>query len=496
MFFLSIVLMFFAVFFLRNKLNSRFFSISLAFLFFLLFFVSGFYYVANFFSGNGIGESVFFHLTMDMGGAGFKESYHVIILTVLYVLAIFYGSFFVYNMVLLKSIKRKNKLSVVFSAILIVISFYFNPGVAGIYKHYASVSDEIDSVEYPAEYMVPKNIEVNNKNFVYIYLESFERTYLDEKLFPSLTPNLNKLGNEALVFTDIRQIYGSGWTIAGMVNSQCGIPLITPNGNNAMLGADSFLPNAVCIGDILNDKGYKLNYVGGANLDFAGKGSFYASHHFNKIDGLDELVVNLEDPEYLNSWGLYDDSLFEIVKQRFDVLASKGEPFGLFALTLDTHHPRGHESAYCANVHYADGKEPMLNAIHCADKMVADFVEHIRASDIYDNTVIVISSDHLAMRNTTYERLQQGNRKNLFMILGQGLKPEVIERPGALIDVAPTLLSVLGADIDGLGFGRNLLVNAPTFTDSLDDINLFLANHRGFFSSLWFVPKTKDRLPM
>lgn len=497
MFILSILTMLFSVFLLRSKINSHFLAISFAFFFFVLFFVSGFYYVADYFSGNGIDESVFFHLTMDMGGAGFKEFSSIILLTILYLVAISVGSFFIYRLVFSNKIINKKRLTSSFATGLILLSFYSNPGAVDFYKYYTkkvSFIDEDYTVEYPAEYLIPKDVKLNNKNIVYIYLESVERTYLDETLFPGLTPNLHQLEKESLAFTDIQQIYGSGWTIAGMVNSQCGIPLVTSGRGNSMSSIDGFLPEATCVGDVLSANGYNLNYIGGSSLNFAGKGKFYTSHSFNRIDGLDEIVNDLEDPQYRSNWGIYDDSLFEIVKQRFDELSSKDKPFGLFALTLDTHHPKGHESAYCTNIHYANGKEPMLNAIHCADKMIADFVEYIQASDVYDNTVIVISSDHLAMRNTVYKDLQQGSRRNLLMMLGGGIEPKEINKPGALIDVAPTLLSVLGANIEGFGFGRNLLANEPTFTNSLDEFNLFLASQRSFFSSLWSFPQIKNGL--
>ena len=42
-----------------------------------------------------------------------------------------------------------------------------------------------------------------NKNVIFLYLEQIERTYLDEQLFPDLTPNISRLEKEAITFTDI-----------------------------------------------------------------------------------------------------------------------------------------------------------------------------------------------------------------------------------------------------------------------------------------------------
>ena len=40
-----------------------------------------------------------------------------------------------------------------------------------------------------------------------------------------------------------------------------------------MSGVDKFMPLAKCAGDILNDAGYELHYMGGADTEFGGKES-------------------------------------------------------------------------------------------------------------------------------------------------------------------------------------------------------------------------------
>ena len=75
-----------------------------------------------------------------------------------------------------------------------------------------------------------------------VILEQFEQTYTDENLFPGLTPNINKLKKQSVSFTNITSPKATNWTIAGMVASQCGIPLITNiEVANNMGGMDKFL---------------------------------------------------------------------------------------------------------------------------------------------------------------------------------------------------------------------------------------------------------------
>lgn len=59
----------------------------------------------------------------------------------------------------------------------------------------------------------------------------------------------------------------------------------------------------VCLGDILRAKDYHLEFMGGADTAFAGKGLFYQSHGFASVQGAKELLPGNPDASYVNSWG-------------------------------------------------------------------------------------------------------------------------------------------------------------------------------------------------
>lgn len=497
MLYLSILLKITSIYLFKDKLNTHIVSAIVTFLVLISFFGSGFYYLSDYLTGNGVDESVFFHLTTDLRGVALQDFSKIIAITSCYIVFILIISFFTYKFVYSKKETSANKLKLsTLATTFLILSLFINPGIQGLTDLYKiSTTPSAANITYPEEYISPEVVGLDKKNLVYIYLESLERTYLDESLFPNLTPNLNELEKNSLAFTDIKQVYGSNWTIAGMVSSQCGVPLVNPGnaGSNDMSGVLSFLPRAVCVGDILKSYDYNLNYLGGSSLDFAGKGRFYETHGFTHVKGLNELKDGLENPEYINPWGLYDDSLFEIVKTRYDELSNNPEPFGLFTLTVDTHHPKGHTSEYCSKFKYADGSNPILNSVHCADHMTAELINHIRSSDSYKDTLVIIASDHLAMKNTAYKTLEQGKRRNLLMFLGQDIEPQLIHTTGSTIDIAPMLLSLLGADIDEFGFGRNLLKDQNSFTESENNVDAFLKSHRDFFSSLWAFQKVIEK---
>jgi phosphoglycerol transferase len=203
-----------------------------------------------------------------------------------------------------------------------------------------------------------------------------------------------------LSFTNISQTLGTSWTIAGMVASQCGTPLLY---NDTIIGGNDIMQNGfftdvICLGDVLNKAGYVQKYLGGASSRFAGKGNFYKAHHYDEVKGLDELISRLNNKEYKTGWGLYDDSLFKIAAEEYVRLANANKPFNLTLLTLDTHHPNGHPSHSCKAYPYQDNS--ILDAVHCTDQLLERFINNISRHPSFQNTVVVLISDHLAMRNS------------------------------------------------------------------------------------------------
>lgn len=108
------------------------------------------------------------------------------------------------------------------------------------------------------------------------------------------------------------------------------------------------------------------------------------------------------DPSYRNDWGFYDDTVLDEAWKKFEALSRSGQRFSLFTLTVDTHHPDGFISRTCNRKRYDyDGKpNQSFSAVSCSRENIAEFINKIKASPWFKDTVIVVSSDHLAMNNT------------------------------------------------------------------------------------------------
>ena len=448
--------------------------------------VLGIYCFFNYLSGNGFNEAVLFHLVHGINGFGINEYLFPGLALFFYILSSIVIVFFLEKRIHINN--DKNLISDILILFIACSALLLNPLLRDI-KNIILPSSLDTSSQMNQFYNQPVTFTKNPNNIIFLYLEQFERTYMDEAIFPGLTPNLKRLEKNAISFTNISSPIATNWTIAGMVASQCGIPLLTPIASqNSMVGMDKFLSSATCIGDILNKNSYNLNYIGGSDLDFAGKGKFYNSHGFNSVQGWYELENRLINKSYRSPWGLFDDSLYEIINDRLIHLKNSDQAFGLFSLTLDTHHPNGYLSNSCKNNIYRDGQNLILNSVHCADLMAANFIEKIINSDLFEDTVLVVLSDHLALKNTASSLLEKGDRKNLFYIFKKDAPNQLIDKTGSMFDVTPTALSLVGTDILGLGLGRNLF-----FQDSLSDEEIGIAEiikqNRNKILSLWSFPQ-------
>ena len=461
----------------------------------LYFLISITYFSANFFTGHGVDNSVIYTLQYGLGDAGFGDYILLIVATVTAVIITFAIGYLYYRFIKHYNHPKPSKIKGFIHNTFLLLAFVSHPLLHNLWTIYSyrSIKHSNDFYKYYKK-PTPHKESLNHKNIVYIYAESLERTYFDEKRFPNLITNLRKFQNQSIDFSNIQQVIGTGWTIGGYTATQCAIPLFTPSNGNSMSGVDTFLPGAVCLGDVLHNLGYHQVYIQGASTKFSGKDKFFKTHHFDEIYGRDELEDRLKDKSYLNAWGLYDDSTFDIAFEKFLELSKKSKPFMINVMTLDTHHPDGHLSKTCRElgIRYGKGDNPILNAVKCSDYLISDFISKIKQSKYAKDTIILLTSDHLAMKNTATHILKRGPRRDLFLILEPNNREHtIIDKPTLMFDQASILLDRIGADTD-LGLGRDVLREKSLleeFGDNIHKLNKKLYSWREDILKFWSFPK-------
>jgi len=489
---LSFIFIFAALYFCNKNYKNLIIFLFSTFIFSI---ISLIYIVADYFTWTWIDESFIYHLIYGIQWAGIQSDIFIITIGIIWIILSIFFPFFIYkkfNQWLFKNTK-KNKIAI----LLLIIAFISHPFTKNIFQIY-SYSYNLDKVSeqmtFEEKYSTSKNIIHNweYKNIIFIYLESFENLYLDKSIFPDLTPNLQNLKNNSLYFNNIDQAFWTSRTIAGMVWSQCGIPLITSWwGGNSMHGMSSFLPWAYCVWDILKTAWYNLNYIWWSDINFAWKWNFYKSHWFNSVQWKDKLIDKIKNKTYFYDWWLYDDSLLDIAYKKYLELSQKNDPFWLFMINLDTHGAKWVVSRSCKNNLYNNNPDSILNSYKCTDFLLQNFIQKIKKSPNSDNTIIVIASDHFAMsHNNSINTLEdnESKRKMLFLILDSRDNHKVINKSGTTLDIWPTILAKMWFQINRLWLWVNLLVDLNSTPNEI------LKKWKKKYESFWSYPSIKNWL--
>lgn len=443
---------------------------------------------SNYFTGEGINDAVIYTITSSLSGAGISK-YILPAVGLIVALVLLFG--FLSWLLRLRKGHRASPLYSLLAVILAVASINTTPAyqqVASLIKSQVGKGNS----DFYTHYKVPgKQLRGDKPNLVYIYAESLERTYFDEKAFPGLAPELSKIKDNSYDFSNTEQLPGTEYTIAGMVASQCGIPLFAPFDGNASSSLSTFYPQNVCLGDILKSSGYQNYFYQGASLSFAGKDLFLSSHGFDHLYGYNELKSVVKDPNYRNDWGWYDDTLLDVVFDKYLELAKQNRPFSLFTLTVDTHHPDGFISRSCQRKDYPYEGKPNKSfaAVACSQEHIARLIQRIQATPYFKNTIIVVSSDHLAMNNTAYKYLNQHDRSDLFfMVRGNDVTSKVLPVKRSTMDNGATVLDAMGGD-NFIGLGRSSLSSTSlvaTYLNIKEKINEWKPD----VIKLWNFPKS------
>lgn len=332
------------------------------------------------------------------------------------------------------------------------------------------------------------------RNLIHIYVESVENSYLPKELGGhmdvNLMPEMTELAKEGISFSHNDtfggpyQTYGSGWSVAAMVNMGMGIPLKVPAEGQDYGKSGYFLPGARGIGDILHDRGYEQTIMFGADADFGGLTTYFTSHgEFNIFDLNHARNEGLISQDYQVWWGYEDDKLYRFAKDEITRLSTTGKPFNFTMETADTHFPDGYLQEGAPTPYDSQ----YANVIQFSQAETVKFVRWIQAQPFYKDTTVLITGDHLSMDKKFFENFDPSYQRTVFnLILNAPQKSaETHNRAFSPVDFFPTTLSAMGVEIEGhrLGLGTDLFSKEPTLVerDGLETFNEELSRRSTFY---------------
>lgn len=339
-------------------------------------------------------------------------------------------------------------------------------------KASADSSDMGDVLNFKdANYAKPNPVyfgKAKGKNVIYIHLESFQNFLINYKLHDEeVTPYLNSFikDKNTLYFDNFFHQTGQGKTSDAefmLENSIYGLPqgsVFTTNGNNTFQSAPA----------ILKQKGgYESAVFHGNYKTFWNRDETYKSFGYDKF--FDASHYQMKDEDVVN-YGLKDKPFFN---ESLPMLKTLKEPFYTKFITLSNHFPYPIDDAEASIAPDDTGDASVDRYFQTArylDESVKSFMDQLKASGLYDRSIIVMYGDHYGISENHNEAMAKVlNKEEItpydnaqlqrvpFMIHVPGMKGGVKHEYGGQIDVLPTLLHLLGIDTkEYVQFGTDLL---------------------------------------
>lgn len=291
------------------------------------------------------------------------------------------------------------------------------------------------SDDYPTLHkQVATNRYDKPKNLVIILEESLGAQFVKSLGGLDLTPQYDALAQEAWSFeklyaTGTRSVRGIEAVVTGFVPTPARSIVKLPNSQSQFFTLAKLLGRA--------DFDTSFIYGGGAHFD--NMSSFFIGNGFNQI--IEE--KHFKDPVFKGSWGVSDEDLFNKADKTFVEKAKQGKPFFSLVFSSSNHDP--YEFPDNRIELYDEPKNSRNNAVKYADYALGKFFEKAKKSNYWDDTVFLVVADHDA-------RLYKANLVPISnfhipgLIIGKDIKPFKDLRIASHIDLAPTLLSLIGLD--------------------------------------------------
>lgn len=313
----------------------------------------------------------------------------------------------------------------------------------------AEVGKNVKPADYGVEDATLKGEPKAKPNVALIMLESTRARsvgiYNDDI---ETTPYLDKLAEHEDTWVAERAYTVVPHTSKATVSMMCGIePRLTmpviESGKNAI--------PAQCLPDLLNSVGYRTAYFSSATKHFEGWTQLVKNWGFDEFYPVE--TMDTSGFASANYFGYEDDVM---LKPTQDWLRKHSdEPFFMTYFTGTPHHQYLAPKTYGRH-DFAEKDElnRYLNAVHYVDHFVKNVFRQHKKLGVYEDTIYVIVSDHGEGFG------EHGRRQHDNVIWQEGLRiPLLVHAPGRdlperqsnpvnLMDLLPSLVDLLGYDIE------------------------------------------------
>jgi phosphoglycerol transferase MdoB-like AlkP superfamily enzyme len=221
-------------------------------------------------------------------------------------------------------------------------------------------------------------------------------------------------------------------------------------------------------GQVMDELGYQSSFLYGGYGYFDDMNTFFAGNGFQVLDRTD-----IDAARFENVWGVADEDLFDRAILHYDQQYQAGRPFFSIVMTTSNHKPftfRTGLEQYGIKSE-GGGRE---SGVRYADYALGYFLREAAKQPWFDDTLFVVVADHGARVYGKAEIPLETYEIPLLMYAPKHVAPRQVDTLMTQIDIAPTVLGVLGLPYEAPFFGIDALHDSAA---AQARVALFSHNH-------------------
>jgi lipoteichoic acid synthase len=289
--------------------------------------------------------------------------------------------------------------------------------------------------------------EFKDQNVIMIMCETCE----EYAFIPDLTPNYYALREKSVAFDQFYSAAKNNYTYDAEMKALTSMMYSLSDNYMYTFGENTY-QNA--LPHVLREKGYTANSFHNYDVTFFNRDTMHTSLGFEHFLALEDEEIDQGD-----YWPL-DSIMFADWHDR--IAPVQDDPFFSFVLTVTPHGPhtkyREELKAYYDIIEehpiyrdYEDEFKTLLAAQMDFDKGLGILLDHLEDTDLIDETIIVMFSDHknyssfeITEKYTEDSDVPYAIERVPMLIYHDRLQPKVSETLGSHYDVTPTVFDLLG----------------------------------------------------
>ena len=314
-------------------------------------------------------------------------------------------------------------------------------------KKYMDVTEFIPG-EVPFLHLQKPDAPQPKYNVVIFLQESLGAEYVGCLKGLPLTPELDKLSKEGLLFTNLyctgtRSVRGIEQVTAGFL----------PNPSESIVKLSGSQQGFFTLADAFGRQNYDTSFIYGGMANFDNMASFFNGNGFKNI--IDETDFDNDGKKYAmkGTWGYSDEDLAVKANEYYKNLGNK--PF--FSLMFSTSNHEPFEFPEGRIQLYEQPKNSVHNAMKYADFSIGKFFELAKKESYYKNTIFVVIADHNT--RTFGKNLVPVNKFHIpALIIAPNVEKGITyDNLASQMDIPSTVLALSGITTKTPMPGRNLL---------------------------------------